>query len=152
MYKLLPIECTIEKGEAMLAKSTAFIKKIWSNAPIATLILGLALAATLFFGIRSVAFFLTHPPHSEQTQPVEEWMTPGYIAKSWSVPRRVILRAIDAPNPPPNGPMSLSELAEFREVPVSQIVEEVETAIAGFRPSRNRRTGTPKSAEVPTND
>lgn len=77
-------------------------------------------------------------------------MTPLYIAKLWRVPPRVILQAIDAPNPPPNGPMSLSELAKFRGVPVAQVMEETKSAIEGFHPSRKRRTGTSNPDEVPS--
>jgi hypothetical protein len=129
-----------------------FIKKIWSAAPVATVVLGLALSASLFFGVRSVVFLVTHPPRSERAQTVATWMTPRFIARSWHIPQRVILRAIDAPEPPPDGPMSLTELAEFRGVPIAQVIAEVEAAISDFRPEKPAPRRKPGTKGEPAND
>lgn len=109
------------------------LARLWNVAPVATIVLVLSLAAASAFGARSVMFWLLRPPLSERELTIETWMTPRYVARSWGVPPEVILKAIDAPNPPPKGPMSLSELADYRSVPPAQIIDEAQTAIAAFR-------------------
>lgn len=136
----------------MLANLVASIRKVWATAPFATVILGLALLASLFFGVRSVVFLVAHPPLSERAQPVSAWMTPRFIARSWSVPPKVILRALDAPDPPLDGPMSLTEFSEYRGVPIDQIIAEVEAAIAEFRPKGHRNRGKSNIKEGASSD
>lgn len=114
----------------------AFIKRLWLAAPVATAILVLALVASLFFGVRSAVFWYDRPPTAERQQPVAAWMTPRYVARSWRVPREVVMDAIDAPRPLPGGPVSLAQLAEKRGVSVDQIIDELEAAIAAFREKR----------------
>ena len=116
----------------------AFVKSLWSAAPVATTILALALMASLFFGVRSAVFWYDRPPLAERRQPVAAWMTPRYVARSWRVPRDLVLDAIDAPRPLPGGPVSLAQLADLRGVPVEQVIAELETAIAAFREDRGR--------------
>jgi hypothetical protein len=94
----------------------AFVKRLWAAAPVATVILLLALAFGGFFAARTVAFWVYWNDPAHRSQAVAAWMTPGYVAHSWQVPRELVLEAIDAPRNP-EGPMSL----------------EIEAAIADFR-------------------
>lgn len=106
---------------------------LWGVAPVATVILGLSLGAATVFGVRSALFWINRAPLVERELTITTWMTPRYIARSWGVPPEVILKAIDAPDPPPNGPMNLTELAEYRGVTTQQIIAEAQAAIAAFR-------------------
>jgi hypothetical protein len=117
------------KGEERVI---TFIKRLWAAAPAATLILGLALAATGFFAIRTALFsvYWHDPAHREQK--IEGWMTPGFVAHSWHVPREVVLEAIDAP-PSPGHPMNLDAIAQDRDMPVEELIGEIEAAIAASR-------------------
>lgn len=110
-----------------------FVKRLWAAAPVATLVLAAALATTAFFGVRAAKFgvYWRDPAHREQ--PIAGWMTPGYIAHSWAVPREVVLEALDAPVPPPDGPMNLARLAELKATSVEALVAETEAAIATWR-------------------
>ncbi len=110
------------------------IKRIWTVAPIATVLLALAIVASIYFGARSA----THPMRVEREQSVAAWMTPRYIARSWSIPPDVIQNALDVPQLRPNGPISLRQLAELRGVSVEQIIAEAEAAISAFRQDRLR--------------
>ena len=130
----------------MIGKAHAFIKQLWSAAPVATAILVFALLCSLFFVLRAAVFFPDRVAVVENGQRVAEWMTPRYISRSWGIPPDVILDALDAPTPPPNGPMDLAELAEFRGVPTTQVIAEVEALIAAFHAQRPPRPGRPPRA------
>ncbi|WP_136440695.1 hypothetical protein [Pacificoceanicola onchidii] len=117
----------------MIAKLSAFARKLWAAAPIATVILVVALGASLFFGVRSAVYWVNRPPIAERQQPIESWMTPRYVVRSWRVPREVVLDALLLERPLPGGPVSLSEIAELRGVPVAQVITDIETAIAAFQ-------------------
>ena len=83
----------------------AHVKRLWAAAPIATLVLALALAAAGLFAVRGVAFWVYWSNPARHEQAIAPWMTPGYIAHSWQVPRDVVIDAVQAPVPPPNGPI-----------------------------------------------
>jgi len=108
------------------------IKRLWAAAPLATAILALALAATLVFGVRSAVFWADRERVTRE-QPVAGWMTPGYVAHSWHVPRDVIAEALalDADRKPQR--KTLSAIAEARGVPVEEIIAALEAAIAAHR-------------------
>lgn len=110
-----------------------FLKRLWGAAPIATAILVLSLAMSLFFGVRSVAnwVYWNDPAHREQQ--IAAWMTPGYIASSWRVPREVVMEALDAPEPPPEGVRNLADLADYHGVTVPDMITRAKRAIAAFR-------------------
>lgn len=116
-----------------------FVKRLWAAAPVATVILAAALAVSLFFAVRMTMFWIywNDPAHREQE--IAGWMTPGYIAHSWQVPREVVLKALNAPMPPPNGPMNLRELAEANGMTVDELIAAAQTAIAEFRAQEPRR-------------
>ncbi len=127
-----------EVSIAMTTKPTVLFKKMWHAAPLATVIFVLALLASVVFGARATVFWIKRPPMSERALPVAAWMTPRYIARSWGVPPRVIAEAIKAPIPPRDGPMSLTELAKMRDVPVEQVIAEAEAAIAAVFAERGK--------------
>ncbi len=111
----------------------AFVKRLWAAAPLATVVLGLALTAAGLFAVRGVAFWVYWSDPARHEQAIEPWMTPGYIAHSWRVPRGVVIEALDAPVPPPDGPINLDELAALRGVTVDDLIAEAEAAIAAWR-------------------
>ena len=118
----------------MISKLLERIKHAWSIAPVATTILAVALVACVFFGARAAVFWIDRPTLAERNQPVAVWMTPRYISRSWRIPPELVVEALDAPRPPPDGPMSLRELAEYRGVPLEQVLAEAEALIASQRP------------------
>ncbi|GAA3873650.1 hypothetical protein [Celeribacter arenosi] len=115
------------------------LRRFWRAAPIATVVLVLSIAMAGFFTVRSLAFwFYWHGAESRQ-QPIEPWMTPGYIAHSWHVPPEIVLEAVGAPMPPPKGPMNLIDIAHLRDVPVETLVEAARVAVEDFRENRPER-------------
>ena len=116
----------------MLTKIKTLFRRLWATAPVATAILIFALGASVVFGVRAAVFWYTAPPWLERQQPIEAWMTPRYIARSLGLSPRDLMQALKAPMPPPDGPMSLSELAEIRGVTTKQIIAEAEAAVAAL--------------------
>ena len=127
----------------------AFVKRLWAAAPLATLLLALALAAAGLFGVRGVMLWAHRHERIASEQPVAAWMTPGLIAHSWHVPREVILDALDAPGRPAQGPMNLTELAEMQGTTVEALIAEAETAIATWRTEHPEDAGTPPAPPAP---
>lgn len=125
----------------VLNKARTLLARMWSAAPVATVVLLIALSASVVFGVRSAIFWHQRPPWDARVQSVEPWMTPGFIIRAWRLPRREFLAAIQAPMPPPDGPMSLTELATYRGVPVAQIIAEAEAFIARNRPTPEEARG-----------
>jgi len=121
------------------------IRRAWLAAPVATAVLALALVACLFFGARTALFWYGGPPHAVREQPVAAWMTPRYVARSWRIPPEVIIDGLIAPLPRPERRMNLRQLAEYRGVPVEQIIAEAEALIAAQR-------AKDAGAEEPVND
>ncbi|WP_071674836.1 hypothetical protein [Nioella nitratireducens] len=110
----------------------AFLRRIWNAAPIATVILGAALAVGLFFAARLVAFTIYWADPAHRNQAIEAWMTPAYVAQSWGVPREAMLQGLDL-TPRPGHPQSLSEIAAQRGVTLAELEAEILTIIETFR-------------------
>lgn len=92
----------------------------------------MALAATLFFAVRIVIFTIYWSDPAHQDQVVQGWMTPGYVANSWDIPRSELQTALGE-LARPGERKSLQQLAEEGGVPLSDLLERVEAAIASHR-------------------
>lgn len=89
---------------------------------------GVAFAAVLvlFFAARLLTGAVYWASH--QSEPVQPWMTAGYVGHSWGLdPRQIDLIA---GLPLPDGhPLTLSEIAARDGVPVSEVIARVEAAL-----------------------
>lgn len=108
------------------------IRRMWHAAPAATVLLGAALAAILFFGIRLGADWLYWNDPAHRDQNISGWMTPRYVAMSWDVPRPVMIEILDL-QPREGRPMNLRDLAEERGMTLAELVETLESGIQAFR-------------------
>lgn len=125
-----------------------FVKRLWAAAPVATLVLALALVAATLFGMRSISHAVYWRDPAHRTQPIAAWMTPGYIARAWDLPRNVVIDALGAPVPPPGGPMDLAALAAWRGVPLETVIFEAEALVAAQR-AGNVSPDLPSSPPAP---
>lgn len=83
----------------------------------------------MFFALRLVVFTLYWAAHSEE--PIKGWMTPGYVERSWDLPRRSLAGALDlTPLAPGQHPQTIAELAADRGITVADMVVLVERAVA----------------------
>jgi hypothetical protein len=91
---------------------------------------GFAIAAllTAFFLVRAIffaVFWMGTPP---ETHPIEPWMTPRYIARTYNIPRADMQRILDlAPDETPRQP--LDSFARNRGVPVQTYIDEIEALL-----------------------
>jgi hypothetical protein len=95
---------------------------LWRDHRIA--LVGFVLAALLvvFFLLRlSLAtVYWANPAH--RALPPEGWMTPGYVASSWRVPREAVAEALNLEFPGERG-LTLSEIAARRKMPLTELIE-----------------------------
>jgi len=142
----------------MIAKLKRRLLRLWTVAPVATVLLALALAATVLFGTRSALLWADRHDRIQREQPVAAWMTPGYVAHSWHLPREAVIEALalDPKDGPPRE--TLSDLAKERGVPVESLITSLETAIAEHRAAHPDPSGTAplpgdgQAAAPPTGD
>lgn len=118
----------------------SYIKRMWQAAPAATVILAVALAASVFFGVRTASSWVywSDPRHIDQ--PIAGWMTPRYVALSWDVPRAVMLEALGEVQP--GGGRNLAWLAEQRGMTLEALIAEIEATIAAHRAGATGGGGT----------
>lgn len=82
--------------------------------------------------MRFVPFAVYRTDPAQRNQVPEGWMTPGYVARSWHIPRGALLAELKLP-PTSDRPHSFGEIAVARDVPSSQVLGEVSAAIAVLR-------------------
>lgn len=92
----------------------------------------LALGLTVLFGIKTTvsALYWRNPTHADQTP--ERWMPLGFVARSWNVPRDVLLPAIGV-DPARPGRLSIEQLAEERGIPVEALIAQITAMIETYR-------------------
>lgn len=117
---------------------TTLIRRIWQAAPVATVILGAALAVSLFFAVRLVAFWIYWADPDHRDQAIAPWMTPGYVAHSWGIPRDLAFETLGLP-PASGRPRTLEEIAADRGLTVDALAEDLRAAIAAFRARQDGR-------------
>ncbi len=112
----------------------ARLKAMWSAAPIATVLLIVSLLVAAAFGVRLTAQWVYWHDPARQEQVVEGWMTPGYVANSWHVPRDLLIEELGIERRP-GRPLNLRDLAQSRGVPLDVLIDEVNAAVAAIRAS-----------------
>lgn len=109
----------------------ASVRDAYRRHPKLVSAFALALALTLFFAVRFVIGFTYWAAHHEE--PIRPWMTIGYVGKSWDLNPRVIDETAGLPLPVDGRPFTIKEIAEQRNVPVEEIIKQVEDAVAKLR-------------------
>lgn len=105
---------------------------LWRARPGLTSAFLLACAVTLFFTVRFVGHTVYWANHQDEA--VRPWMTVGYVARSWGLDGREIDALAGLPLPEVKGhPQTMAEIAADRGVPVSEVIAEVEAAVAELR-------------------
>lgn len=103
--------------------------RLFGRHPYVMSILALSLCLAMFFAGRFTLRAIYWEAHRQE--PVAAWMTVGYLGRSWGLDPREIDRLADLPVPN-GGPLTLEEIAAIRSVPVTQVITEVEAAIAAL--------------------
>ena len=109
----------------------ATIVAIFRRHPVLVSSLALTTAIAVFFAVRfvlGVAYWSAH-----QNEPVQPWMTLGYVGHSYHLDPREIGALLGLAPPEGGHPPTIDEIARQRGVPVHVIIEEVEKAIATLK-------------------
>ncbi|WP_113155000.1 hypothetical protein [Nitratireductor sp. OM-1] len=106
------------------------IKSLWQHNRLLFIAFCVALLVTLFLAVRTVAFYAYWSSH--RSVPVEEWMTIGYVARSWEVPPQELRGLLDL-SVENHDRRSIAQIAREREVPATALVREVEQAVETLR-------------------
>lgn len=106
------------------------MKAIWRRHPVLLSAFVLAAAVTLFFALRFTVQAVYWANHRDVV--ITPWMTLGYVAHSWQVPPDQIERRVGLPRPDGH-PRPLSAHAAEQGIPVAELIDRIETAIAAIR-------------------
>lgn len=108
--------------------------RIFRSAPLLASAFAVALLLTLWFGGQSIARAIYWADPQHQNQDVAGWMTVGYIARSWQVPPSELAAAIEPYWTRESGKRipPLEKIAREQGVPVSELIAQVEAAIAAY--------------------
>lgn len=93
----------------------------------------LFLGSTLFFLTRFAVATLVWSDPARLDQPVEGWMTPRYLVRSWRVSPEVIAAALDLEHDRTGRRVTLAELATMQGRDLDHMIDELEAAIAEAR-------------------
>ncbi|MDG3042361.1 hypothetical protein [Roseicyclus marinus] len=104
---------------------------LWRHHRAALIALGLALCVALFFVVRLAVFAVYWADPAHRDQRIEGWMTPGYVARSWDLPREALQDAL--PDLRPGARATLAEIAQAEGVPLSEVIARMEAAIDAAR-------------------
>ncbi|RCW77867.1 hypothetical protein DFP89_1542 [Paracoccus lutimaris] len=89
-------------------------------------------AITIFFAARMTLFaiYWSDPAHRDQV--LRGWMTPGYVARSWDIPRGELQQALGVLGHP-GARQTLQQIADENGLPLAELIARIEGAIAAHR-------------------
>ncbi|MGP1355012.1 hypothetical protein [Roseicyclus sp.] len=114
----------------MSGRQQSALAFLWERHRLAVVALGLAVAVAAFFAVRLIVFAVYWSDPAHRAQPLEGWMTPGYVAHSYGIGREDLRAALGLA---PGDRATLEEIAAARGVDLAVVLAEVEAAIAGSR-------------------
>lgn len=106
---------------------------LWGHHRILLAVFALGGAATLFFAVRLVAFWLYWAAPDHDRAPLEGWMTVGYIARSWQLPPEEVL-ALTGSTLEGGRPMTLAAIAAANGESLPALIARLEAALAEQAP------------------
>ena len=108
------------------------IRRLWHHHRMALLAFVLVTVLALFFAIRATMQIIYWNDPRHQNQPLENWMTLGYIARSYSLPRDELAAALNFSRDREGG-KSLKSIAAQRGISTAALIEQIEAAIEKVR-------------------
>ena len=103
------------------------LKNLWRTSPKLLMAFTLAATLTVFF-LGNIVFQAVYWAN-HRDMAVEPWMTVGYVGKSWGLQPHRIDEIAGLPQPKDH-PLTLTEIALQRGIPVADVVAQVEAAVA----------------------
>ncbi|MFT6223896.1 MAG: hypothetical protein ACJA1F_001742 [Paracoccaceae bacterium] len=108
-------------------------RRLWKTQRTAFVVFLAAFALMLFFAGRAVFFTIYWMDPSHADLPIEVWMTPGYVARSYDVPPDVLrpVFGLDPDSPPMH--QNLAKLARDMNVTLEQLQQDITQAVQIYR-------------------
>jgi hypothetical protein len=108
------------------------LRAAWRDHPWLVGSFAVALTVTVFFLVRIALFTVYWADPAHRDQAVQGWMTPGFIAHSWDIPRdamQEVMGDLDRSG----RRRTLAQLSEESGVPLSELISRIEAMIAAQR-------------------
>ena len=113
------------------------LRHLWSHHKVLFLTFCVALVTGIFFAARLALFTIYWSDPAHRFQPLEGWMTPGYIARSYQLDPEIVqdILAIGTDNPKA---MTLSKLAKSRGLSQDAFINDLQTQLDAYKgPNRD---------------
>ena len=117
------------------------MRALLGRHPLLVLAFLLASLGASFFAGRIVWNAVYWAQHRQE--PVQPWMTVGYVGRSWGVKPREIDARAGLPMPENGHPLTLQQIADQRGVPVAEVIAQVEATLADMRAETQSRADQP---------
>ena len=108
------------------------LQTLWRRNPIGLMAFGLAAVVTLVFLTRFVLFTIYWSDPAHRDQRIEGWMTPGYIARSYDVPKAVVTDALGLGDTSERR-QSLEMISDDQGRPLPELEQAIQAAIDAQR-------------------
>ena len=111
------------------------LARLWRHHRAALMLFAVAAALTLVFAVRFVAFgiYWADPAHRDRAP--EGWMTPGYLSRSWDLPRETLRELLALPEAE-GRPPTLAEIARDRGEPLDAFLADLARELARQKAAR----------------
>ncbi|WP_420858197.1 hypothetical protein [Marivivens marinus] len=112
------------------------LRHLWTHHRLLTLLFAAALAATAFFGVRTVrqAIYWADPAH--QNQPLEAWMPPNYVGMSYKLPPEVLIPILGLNPGGPRERVTMGDIAAAQGITLTELQSRIEAAAEAHRAAR----------------
>jgi hypothetical protein len=112
------------------------ITDIWRHHRIAVVALLIVVTVAGIFGTRSVSQMIYWSNPAKLDQPLQDWMTPRYVGRSYNVPAEVVQRAFGLERPDVPRRISLDAILEEQGSTLDELQSRLDAAVAEFRLTR----------------
>lgn len=102
-------------------------RRLWRKHRFLFPALVVAIAVTVFFAARLLVFTVYWSDPDHRRQPLEGWMTPGYVAHSYDLPREVIRDVLHLDRGDGER-RTLAEIAEKSDLTLEEIQRRIDEA------------------------
>ncbi|SFS08585.1 hypothetical protein [Yoonia litorea] len=113
------------------------ISDIWAHHKLGVVVLICVLCLTGVFGVRTASQIIYWSNPAKLEQPLQDWMTPRYVARSYEVPPAVVLEALGLTGGGVPRRASLETLALETGLTLEQMQMRVDAAVASYRADRS---------------
>jgi hypothetical protein len=104
------------------------IRHLWTHHKVIFTVLCFAIAALVFFTVRLIVFTLYWSDPAHRFQPLEGWMTPGYITRSYQIDPDMLGELLQVDKQKPKG-LTLEKIAQSRGIDVDTLIENLQPAL-----------------------